>query len=68
MHWQILVLASEGRAGGRPFLNQSTLKKEQEGVTGRITTEEFTSAFQQWYECCQKCLRLAAVMLRKVEK
>jgi hypothetical protein len=32
-------------------VDQSTLKKEQEGVTGRITSEEFTTAFQQWYEC-----------------
>jgi hypothetical protein len=49
-------------------VDQSTLKIEQEGVTGRITAEEFTTAFQQWYECCQKCLRMAAAMSRKVEK
>jgi hypothetical protein len=39
-------------------LDHSILKKVWEGVTRNITTDEFSTAFQRWYERCQKCIKI----------
>ncbi len=39
-------------------LDEGTLKKTWEGVTRNIATEEFATAFQRWYECSEKCVRI----------
>jgi hypothetical protein len=41
-------------------LDQNTLKKEWEGVTRRITAEEFTNVFRPWYEGHQKCIEIGS--------
>jgi uncharacterized protein YukE len=46
-------------------LQQHSLKMEWEGVIGGITAEEFPTAFQQWYECCQKCISTSVTSISR---
>jgi hypothetical protein len=39
-------------------LVQESLKQTWEVVTRAITAEEFATAFRQWYERSQKCVRI----------
>jgi hypothetical protein len=39
-------------------LDQHMIKKTWEGVTRAIAPDEFTTAFQLWYERCQKCIEI----------
>jgi hypothetical protein len=49
----------------RVTLDHSTLKKEWEGVTRNITVDEFSTAFWQWYERCQKCIKIGGGIVVK---
>jgi hypothetical protein len=46
-------------------LDQNSLKLEWEGVTRKITAEEFATVFRQWYECCQKCIEISGSYIEK---
>ncbi len=46
-------------------LDQNTLKIEGEGVRRKITTEEFSPTFKQWYERCQKCTEIGCGYVEK---
>jgi hypothetical protein len=49
-------------------LEQHSLEMEWERVTRGITAEEFPTAFQQWYECCQKYILTSATSISRKMK
>ena len=46
-------------------LTPTTFKKSWEGAVRTITEEGFATAFRQWYERCQKCVRIAGDYVEK---
>ncbi len=46
-------------------LDHSSLKKEWERVTRSISADEFATAFQRWYERCQKCIDIGGGYVEK---
>ncbi len=46
-------------------LDQSTLKKEWEGVMRSISAEEFATAFRLWFKRCQKCIEIGSGYVKK---
>jgi hypothetical protein len=46
-------------------LDQNSLKKELEGVTRSISTDEFATTFRWWFECCQKCIEIGGGYVKK---
>ncbi len=46
-------------------LDHNSLKKEWEGVTRRISADEFATAFRRWYERCQKCIEIGGGYVEK---
>jgi histone-lysine N-methyltransferase SETMAR len=46
-------------------LDEGTLKTTWEGVTRNIAAEEFATTFWQWYERCEKCVRIGSGYVEK---
>jgi [histone H3]-lysine36 N-dimethyltransferase SETMAR len=53
----------EGLAG--KTLDNNSLKKTWEGVTGPIATDDYATAFLWWYERCEKCFRIGGDYVEK---
>jgi hypothetical protein len=49
-------------------LDLNNLRPGWEGVTNRISVEEFTSVFPWWYERCPKCIEINNDNVEKTEK
>ena len=46
-------------------LTQETFKKTWDGVTRTIAAPEYTTAFRQWYERCEKCIQIGGDYVEK---
>jgi hypothetical protein len=46
-------------------LDQESLKNTWEGVVRNITTDDFATAFRQWFERAEKCVRIGRNFVEK---
>ena len=46
-------------------LTQETIKTTWEGVLRLVSKHEFATAFQRWYEHCDKCIRIGGNYVEK---
>jgi histone-lysine N-methyltransferase SETMAR len=49
-------------------MNQETFQKSWEGVVRTIPKEDFATAFRQWMERCEKCVRIGGDNVKKSPK